>query len=101
MNLLEEQILLFELDEENEVFKEIEDDDAPLGNIFDSSSIIVVVDPLLKVIWVWEGKEASIRKKFITTQKVPSIRDKYGIDFKTKTIDEGDEPLEFKEILGL
>ncbi|MFX0073868.1 MAG: hypothetical protein ACFE96_00385 [Candidatus Hermodarchaeota archaeon] len=100
MDLLEEEILLFELDEESEDFKEIEEEGITIGELLDSSSIVVIVDSLTKVIWIWEGKKAGVRKKFIATQNIPSIRDRYGIDFKITTVDEGDEPLEFMEILG-
>ena len=101
MNILEEQFLLFEIDEEKESFREIEDLDSPIHNLFDSSSVFIIVDPLDKEIWMWIGENASIRKKFIATQNAPNIRDRYGVDFKIVTIDEGNEPLEFKEIVGL
>ena len=100
VNLLERQVLMFEIDEENENFKEIEDKDVPTEELLNSSSIIIIVDPLDNVIWIWEGKKAGIRKKFIATQSAPKIRDSYGIDFKIMTVDEGDEPPEFKEIVG-
>jgi hypothetical protein len=99
MDLLEEKILLFEIDEENETFNEIEKEDMFIKELLDSSSIIIVVDSIDKVVWLWEGKNAGIRKKFIATQNAPSIRDRYGVDFKIITVDEGDEPLEFMEII--
>jgi hypothetical protein len=101
MNLLENQVLLFEIDEENEDFTEIEEIIVPINELLDPSSILVVVDPLDKVIWIWEGKNAGIRKKFIATQKAPAIRDRYGIDFKIVAVDEGDEPYKFMDIIGL
>ncbi|NVM46046.1 MAG: hypothetical protein HWN79_14110 [Candidatus Lokiarchaeota archaeon] len=101
MNILEEQFLLFEIDEENEDFREVKDFDGAIHTIFNLFSIFIVVDPLNKEIWMWIGENASIRKKFIATQNVPNIRDKYGIDFKIVTVDEGNEPPKFKEIVGL
>ena len=101
MNVLEEQFLLFEIDEENEDFREIKDIDCPIQTLFDSFSIFIIVDPVDKEIWIWHGKNASIRKKFIATQNAPNIRDRYGIDFKILAVDEGSEPPEFKEIVGL
>jgi hypothetical protein len=101
MNILEEQFLLFEVDEKNEELREIKTIDETVSKMFDHFSIFIIVDPLDKEIWIWVGENASIRKKFIATQKVPTIRDRYGIDFKIVTIDEGSEPLEFKEIVGL
>ncbi len=101
MNILEGQILIFEIDEENEDFREIKEIDGAIHTIFKNFSIFIIVDSLDKEIWMWIGKNASIRKKFIATQNAPNIRDKYGIDFKIKTVDEGNEPPEFKEIVGL
>lgn len=101
MNVLEGQYLLFEIDEENEDFREIKDNDDPIHTVFDHFSIFIIVDPLDKEIWMWIGENASIRKKFIATQNAPTIRDKYGIDFRIVTVDEGNEPPEFKEIVGL
>ena len=100
MNILDEHFLLFEIDEENEVFKEIKDINGPIHTLLDSSSIFLIVDPIGKEIWIWNGKEASIRKKFIASQDVPNIRDRYGVDFKTVAVDEGDEPSEFIKIIG-
>jgi len=101
MNVLEGQFLLFEIDEENEDFREININNDPIHTIFDHFSIFIIVDPLGKEIWMWIGENASIRKKFIATQNAPNIRDKYGIDFRIVTVDEGNEPPEFKEIVGL
>jgi len=101
MNLLEDRFLLFEIDEEKEIFNEIKVIENPIHILLDSSSIFIIVDPIDKAIWVWEGREAGIRKKFIATQNASKIRDKHGIDFKIIAVDEGDEPSNFKEIIGL
>jgi len=101
MNILEEQFLLFEIDEENEDFIEIEVGDGPIYTLLDSSSIFIIVDPVNKAVWIYHGEKVSIRKKFIATQKAPNIRDRYGVDFKIIAVDEGAEPSEFKEIVGL
>jgi hypothetical protein len=101
MNISEEQFLLFEVDEKNEDLREIKELVDNIYKLFDHFSVFIIVDPLDKEIWIWMGENASIRKRFIATQKVPTIRDRYGIDFKIVTVDEGSEPLEFKEIVGL
>jgi len=101
MNILEERFLLFEIDEENEDFIKIEVEDGPIYTPLDSSSIFIIVDPINKAVWIYYGEKVSIRKKFIATQKAPNIRDRYGVDFKIKAVDEGSEPSEFKEIVGL
>jgi len=101
MNIIEDQFLLFEVDEESEDLREIRDIDDGIYKLFNHFSIFIIVDPLDKDIWIWMGENASIRKKFIATQKAPNIRDRYGVDFKIVTVDEGSEPPEFKEIVGL
>jgi len=100
MNILDEQFLLFEIDEENEEFREIKDINGPIHTLLDSSSIFLIVDPIDKEIWIWNGKKAGIRKKFISSRDAPNIRDRYGVDFKIVAVDEGDEPSEFIEIIG-
>ncbi|MFX1307789.1 MAG: hypothetical protein ACFFBF_15060 [Promethearchaeota archaeon] len=39
--------------------------------------------------------------RFIAVHLAPSIRDKYGMGFEIVTIEEGNEPLEFKIAIGL
>jgi len=101
MSMLEKQFLLFKIDEENEDFEAIEIEDSPIHALLDSNSIYIIVAPIDKEILIWHGSNATIRKKFIATQKAPKIRDKYGVDFKISAVDEGDESPKFKEIVGL
>lgn len=101
MSILEEQFLLFKLDEEKEDFEEIKITVSPLSTLLDPKFIFLIVDPIDKEIWIWHGSNATIRMKFIATQKAPKIRDKYGVDFKISAIDEGDKSPKFKELIGL
>ena len=101
MNVLDEGFLLFEIDEENEDFVEIEFEAGPFCTAFNSSSIFIIVDPINRTVWIYHGEKVSIRKKFIAAQKAPNMRDMYGVDFKIVAVDEGNEPSEFKEIVGL
>ena len=101
MSMLEKQLLLFKIDEENEDFTAIELEESPIHTLLDSNYIYIIVVPIDKDILIWHGSNATIRMKFIATQKVPHIRDKYGIDFKISVVDEGDESSKFKEIVGL
>ena len=52
LNLLEEQILLFEIDEESEDFREIKDIDGPIHTFLKSSSIFIIVDPVDKEVCI-------------------------------------------------
>ena len=101
MSMLEKQFLLFKIEEEKEDFIEIEVEDVPIHVLLDPISIFVIVDHGNKEVWIWHGENASIRKKFIAAQKATEIRDNYGVDFKISAIDEGSEPAEFKNLIGL
>ena len=100
-NLLEEQFLLFEIDEENEDFREIIDIETSIHTLLVSSSIFLIIDFVDKKVWIWHGKNASIRKKIIATQNEANVRDRHGVDFKIVAVDEGGELSEFKKIVGL
>ena len=100
MTELEEQNLVFMINEDMEDFDEIDLLDAPIYTVLDSFFIFLIVHHNEKKVWIWQGERASIRKKFIATQKAPEIRDKYGIDFKISAIDEGSEPTEFIKLIG-
>ena len=101
MTVLENQFLVFKIDEENEDFIEIKVVDVPIHELLHKFFIFIIVDPKEKSVWIWHGEKASIRKKFIAAQKAPEIRNNYGVDFKIIAVDEGNEPIEFKELVGL
>jgi hypothetical protein len=101
MNELETQYLAFEINEELENFQKVDITEGPLYNILNPSSIFLFLDSDHKQIWLWHGRHAGIRKKFIATQSVPKIRDKYGIDYKITAVDDGKEDFAFKVFLGL
>lgn len=98
---LEKQILVFEIDEELEQFKKLEIEDGPMYKILKPDSIFLFLDEENKQIWLWHGRHAEIRKKFIATQSAPKIRDQYGIDYKITAVDDGKEDIMFKVFLGL
>jgi hypothetical protein len=97
--MLEKQFLLFKIEEEKEDFVAIEIEDKPIHALLDSNYIYIIVVPIDKEIWIWHGSNATIRMKFIATQKAPKIRDKYGVDFKISAVEEGEESSGFKEII--
>ncbi len=99
MSMLEKQFLLFKIEEEKEDFVAIEIEDKPIHALLDSNYIYIIVVPIDKEIWIWHGSNATIRMKFIATQKAPKIRDKYGVDFKISAVEEGEESSGFKEII--
>lgn len=51
--------------------------------------------------WIWHGRNTTTKMKFIAAKLAPTIRDRYGIGFKIAAIDEGNETLGFKILIGL
>ena len=98
---LEKEDLVFEINEELEDFQKLDIEEGPLYSILKPDSIFLFLDQNNKQIWIWHGRHAEIRKKFIATQSAPKIRDKYGIDYKITAVDDGKEDLAFKIFLGL
>ena len=72
-----------------------------LFELLNSDKIFLFVDAHNEKVWEWQGKNTSTRMKFITTQLVPSIRDKHDISYTITTVDEGDETVAFKIMIGL
>jgi len=69
--------------------------------LLDSNSIMLFFDPNRYQIWIWHGKNTSVRSKFLAAKLAPSIRDKFGKGIKLLAIDEGNETREFKLAIGL
>ncbi len=101
MTELEAQLLLFKLNNTNEELEQIDLEDTTIKDMLDSNSIFIIVDPYDKNIWIWNGKKANVRLKFIASQKAPYIRDSHGIDFRIRSVDEDEESEEFKNFLNL
>ncbi|MFX1322722.1 MAG: hypothetical protein ACFFBZ_00145 [Promethearchaeota archaeon] len=101
MSELEKHFQVFEINDELEDFQKLEVDEGPLYKVLRPDSIFLFLDPSNKQIWLWHGRHAGVRKKFMATQSAPKIRDNYGIDYKITAVDDGKEDLTFKVFLGL
>lgn len=77
------------------------DEDLPLYDLLDSESILSFIDPKHKRLWIWIGSFSSTKMRFMSTQASYLIRDRYVFGFKISTVDEGDEHIDFKVMLGL
>ena len=62
---------------------------------------LLFIDDERKCVWLWFGRRTTIRDKFVSAQQSSTIRNRHGVYYKIKTIDQGNEPQEFKEWLGL
>jgi len=98
---LEDSYQVFEINDELERFQKIEVEDEPLYKILNPSSIFVFIDSGNKKVWLWNGRHSGIRKKFIASQSVQKVRDKFCLDYHIVTVDDGREDLEFKILVGI
>lgn len=97
-----EKILVFQYNDQLGEFQELEiEEDFPLNELLDSEFILLFVDPKRYRVWIWHGAETTTRMKFIAAKLAPSIRDRYGIAFRITAVDEDNEVLGFKVMLGL
>ena len=64
-------------------------------NSLDSDMVYCIVDDTTKNIYLWLGKNAGVRKRFIGAQWASKIRVEYGFNFSVKSLDEGEEPSNF------
>jgi hypothetical protein len=97
-----EQIRIFEFNDEKGEFLELEvSEGVPLSILLDSEAILLFVDAEHKVMWHWIGINSSIRARFHAGYNVVFFRDRIAFAFNIKHVDEGDEPTNFRILLGL
>ncbi|MGY5872542.1 MAG: hypothetical protein RTV72_09870 [Candidatus Thorarchaeota archaeon] len=64
-------------------------------NTLTSDSVLCVVDDEGKNVFLWLGKEAPVRKRFVGAQTAGKLRDAQGTGFRVRSLDEGHEPPQF------
>ncbi len=64
-----------------------------------SESVFCVVDESTKSIYVWTGKKANVRMRFVGATAAQRIRSEYGNNYRVRPLDEGEEPPGFFESL--
>ncbi|MEE9378366.1 MAG: hypothetical protein V3V33_10060 [Candidatus Lokiarchaeia archaeon] len=98
-----DKVRIFEFDDVNEEFQEIEkmDEDTPLHELLDSDYILLFIDSRRKRVWVWYGIEATIRSRISAIKNAERIRDIHAFAFRISGINEGFEPLDFRIMVGL
>ena len=98
----DDKIRVFQLNDEAAEFEELEiDPEMKLAELLKSNLILYFVDAVNFRSYIWAGSQTSTRMKFIAAQKAPNIRDKIGPAIKVVSVDEGEEALGFKVMLGL
>jgi len=91
---------VYELDVESEEFEEVDTDVNRLADLLDPNSVLIFLDQLSKILWLWHGKNTGPREKFIAARKSSHLRDQVAIDYKISAIDENKEPDQFKLLVG-
>jgi hypothetical protein len=92
--------ILFQLNVKMEKFEEVAiTDKSIIKDVLDSTKILLFVDHKNNRVWIWEGKNTTAKMKFISAQRAPYIRDKFGSNYNIISIDDGDETAEFKHLL--
>ena len=60
----------------------------------------IIVDDERREIWIWLGKETTVKTRFITSTGATEIRRHYGLTYRVKTADQGDEPQNFLDCIN-
>ena len=66
----------------------------------DSAKVYCVVDHTAKNIFIWLGQKANVRLRFVGAQTAASVRSDIGLHYKVLSIDEGEEPNSFIQVLN-
>lgn len=101
-DLEKEKILVFQFNDRLSDYQELElEEDVQLYELLDSDFILLFVDHKRSRVWIWQGNNVTTRMKFISAKLAPSVRDRHGIAFKITVVDDGNETVVFKVMVGL
>jgi len=64
-------------------------------NSLTSERVLCVIDGEGKNVFLWLGKEAPVRKRFVGAHTASKLRDEQGTGFRVRSLDEGSEPPQF------
>lgn len=57
--------------------------------------VIILVNDERKELWIWIGKKADVRNRFISSTAAVEIRRLYGLTLRVRSADQGSEPPDF------
>ncbi|MFW9832112.1 MAG: hypothetical protein ACFFD8_10105 [Candidatus Thorarchaeota archaeon] len=75
-------------------------DGAPAKTHMKGDEVLIIIDDEERLIWIWKGTEAPVRRKFIAARRASGIRDQRGLVYKIMSEDEGQEDSKFLEAMG-
>jgi hypothetical protein len=97
-------IQVFQLNDEKGEFEELElEEGVQLYEILNSKLKLFFISPEIYRSYIWVGSEVSTRERmiYIAREKACSIRDRLGGAIKLIALDQNDETLLFKIMIGL
>ena len=98
----EQPVVVYQFNDQIGDFDElIIDPEIELKDLLDDDFILLFVDPKHYRVWLWHGYNTTTRMKFIAAKMAAPIRDKHGIAFKITAVDQDNETIAFKVMLGL
>ena len=71
-----------------------------LKSILSSDECYVIVSDEYRKVYLWKGKNSSVRSKFIGAKRSQDIRGQVGMHFGVVPLDEGDEDADFLKLIG-
>ena len=70
------------------------------SQLLKQDSVYVLLDNALKKIFLWIGRLAAVRSRFIATNAAQNLQRLKGLTYRVVTIDQGEETLEFIESIS-
>lgn len=64
-------------------------------NELSDDGVYCIVDDNSKSIFLWKGRNADVRRKFVGAQAASQIRSRHGNGYRVHPIDAGEEPSDF------
>jgi len=64
-------------------------------NSLPSDSVLCVIDDEGKNVFLWLGKDANVRKRFVGAQTASQLRTEQGSGFRVRSLDQGEESDQF------
>ncbi|UCE10031.1 MAG: hypothetical protein JSW61_13835 [Candidatus Thorarchaeota archaeon] len=65
-----------------------------------SEKAYLIVDKEGAKIYIWLGRTAGVRMRFISAHAAQNLKTEYGNGYRVWSLDEGEEPSNFLRILG-
>jgi len=97
-----DKILLFKLNVEKAEYEEINlEDDFFFFDMLESSSIFLFLQPKHYKASLWQGKDTSVRDRFVGANRAGSVTSLFSRTMKIITIEEEEESMDFKILIGV